>query len=73
MSFKKGDKVSGDYLGVYSFTGSIWHTEARSKGLHLYIELERPIFVGETLHERNHIYVSTEDDSAKLKKLLDKQ
>ncbi len=68
MSFKKGDKVSGDYLGVYSFTGSIWHTEARSKGLHLYIELERPIFVGETLHERNHIYVSTEDDSAKLKK-----
>jgi len=72
MSFKKGDKVRGKYLGVYSFTGSIWHTEARSKGLNLFIELERPIFVGENAHERNNIYVSTEDIQTKLKKVLDK-
>jgi len=71
--FQKGDKVTGKYLGSYPFEGTIWHTEIRSKGQNLYVELARPIFVGENIHPRNNIFVETNRVENEVKKVLDNQ
>jgi hypothetical protein len=70
--FKKGDKVSGKYLGVYPFEGIIWHTESRIKGQNLYVELARPIFVGQNAHARSQVFVNTNEPGHEVKIMLDK-
>jgi len=73
MSFKKGDKITGRYLGRYDFEGIVWHVEVRTKGQNLYVELERPIFVGQFIHPRHNIFVETDKSENKVKIVLDKQ
>ncbi len=71
MIFKKGDKITGRYLGQYDFEGVIWHVSPRSKGQNLYIELERPIFVGEFVNPRYSVYVETDKPENEVEKVLD--
>ena len=71
MIFEKGDKVTGMYLGRYDFAGIIWHTEASSKGQNIYVDLERPIFVGEFINPRTSIFIDTGNNESKVKKTLD--
>jgi hypothetical protein len=69
MMFKKGDKVTGKYLGRYPFEGTVWLAE--SKGQTLYVELVRPIFVGENVHPRNNIFVESSKSENEVKIMLD--
>ena len=71
MKFKKGDKITGRYLGQYDFEGVVWHTSARSKGQNLYVELEKPIFVGQFIHPRYSIYVETDRPENEIEIVLD--
>tara|TARA_Y100000034_G_scaffold48594_1_gene60013 strand:+ start:212 stop:430 length:219 start_codon:yes stop_codon:yes gene_type:complete len=71
MVYEKGDKVSGKYLGQYDFQGIIWHTEVNTKGQNIYIDLERPIFIGQSVSPRTGIFIDTRETDHALKKTLD--
>ena len=71
MAYEKGDKIKGTYLGEYSFTGSIWHTEVSTHGQNLYLDLDRPIFVNDSPYPRTSILIESHRNENNIEIMLD--